>query len=204
MRSLSGSPSAQYLVALAAIEVVNAQDPAIVVVRGESVPLALAHGRLAILWVEHLDQAASEALRLAAAAHHLRRWVVRRTSYPEGRKGYLQWRKDQKVRHAIDVGVILESSGFDAAFVERVQVLVRREQLATDAETKMLEDAACLVFIETQLEAIAERLDRDHLLEVIRKTARKMTSAGLAATVLLPVGEIERELLAAALCPSSD
>ena len=47
------------------------------------------------------DPAATEAQVLAARAHHLRRWVVPRTSYPEGRAGYLRWRTDQKRRQGL-------------------------------------------------------------------------------------------------------
>ena len=104
-------------------------------------------------------------------------------------------------RSAADVAELLVTAGFDASFVERVQSLVRREHLATDPETQALEDAACLVFIETQLAEVAGRLDHGHLLDVVRKTARKMTAAGLAATADLPIGDVERSILAEALSP---
>ncbi|MEI7617145.1 MAG: DUF4202 domain-containing protein [Actinomycetota bacterium] len=195
MRSLSQ----QLLDACAVIDAANALDPTVIVVRGESVALALAHGRLATDWVRHLNPEAGDALVIAARAHHLRRWEVPRTTYPEGKAGYLRWRKDQKARHARDVEVILNAAGYDALTIQRVQVLIRREQLKTDPDTQVLEDAACLVFIETQLAEMAPRFDRDHLLEVIRKTAAKMSAAGLAAVALLPIGAVEHELLAAAL-----
>lgn len=198
MRGLSGSLAA----AAAAIDVANADDPTTVTVRGERLPLALAHGRLAAGWVALLRPDASDALLIAARAHHLRRWEMPRTSYPEGRPGYLRWRKDQKARHARDVEELLVGAGYQPGDIERVQVLLRREQLATDDETKTLEDAACLVFIETQLAEVAERLAHDHLLEVLRKTARKMTPRGLAATAALPISEADRALLAEALTPT--
>jgi len=197
VRGLSASLAA----AAAAIDAANAEDPTIVSVRGESLPLALAHGRLAVGWVTFLHPDAPETLLLAARAHHLRRWAVPRASYPEGRAGYLRWRKDQKARHASEVADILVTAGYPPADIARVQSLVRRDQLATDAETKTLEDAACLVFIETQLADMAGRLAHDHVLDVIRKTARKMTPKGLAATAALPIGDVERDLLAEALTP---
>jgi len=193
------SLSQQLLDACAVIDAANALDPTVIAVRGESIALALAHGRLATDWVRHLNPEAGDALVIAARAHHLRRWEVPRTTYPEGKAGYLRWRKDQKARHARDVEVILNAAGYDALTIQRVQVLIRREQLKTDPDTQVLEDAACLVFIETQLAEMAPRFDRDHLLEVIRKTAAKMSAAGLAAVALLPIGAVEHELLAAAL-----
>ena len=59
------------------------------------------------LQTERLLEAPSDALRIAARAHHLRRWEVPRSSYPEGRAGYLRWRRDQKARHAREVADVL-------------------------------------------------------------------------------------------------
>ncbi len=185
--------------ALAAIDAANAADPGRVVVRGEELPLALAHGRLADLWVQRLVPGAGDELRLAARAHHLRRWEVPRTDYPSGRPGYLRWRRDQKIRHAADVEALLVAAGVDRSTIARVQRLIRRDDLATDAGAMAVEDAACLVFLETQLASVAERMDAGRLAVVIGKTAAKMTPAGLALVAELPIGESERALIAAAL-----
>ncbi len=195
MRSLSPRLQAAFV----AIDSANEHDPTIIVVRGTQTPLALAHGRLAAAWVQDLRPDADDALVLAARAHHLRRWEVPRASYPEGRPAYLRWRRDQKRRHARDIEVILRDAGYDDAVVERVQALIRRDNLDSDADAQVVEDAACLVFIETQLAKMVPRFERDHLLEVIRKTARKMSPAALAAVSQLPIGDLERELLADAL-----
>lgn len=189
----------RYSAAVAAIDAANAADPTVIGVRGEQLALALAHGRLAVGWVRFLRPDASEELLLAARAHHLRRWQVPRSSYPEGRAAYLRWRRDQKLRHAQEIEVILAEAGYPPVQIERVQALIRRDDLGSDPETAALEDAACLVFIETQLAEMAPRLPRERLVDVIRKTASKMTPAGLAAIAALPIGDAERELLAAAL-----
>ena len=89
--------------------------------------------------------------------------------------------------------------GYSAEEVVRVQAWVRRDHLTTDAGSQLVEDAACLVFLETQLADVAGRLEHDHLVDVIRKTAKKMSPAALAAVSRIPLGESERALLAAAL-----
>src|SRR5690606_3182645 len=82
VRGLSTSgPSApgldqRYAVAVSLIDSANAEDPTFVEVRGERLPLALAHGRLAAEWMARLVPDADEALLLAARAHHLRRFAV--------------------------------------------------------------------------------------------------------------------------------
>ena len=188
--------SPRYDAAVAAIDQANAADPNIVEVRGPRVPLALIHGQLAAEWVGRLVEHPDEPLLLAARAHHLRRWELPRDSYPAGRPGYLRWRRDQKARHATDVAAILEPCGYDAAAIERVQHLIRRESVDG---TQAVEDAACLVFIETQLASFAARTEHDLTISVIRKTARKMSSDGLRLVDEIPLGETEKNLLGEAL-----
>jgi len=190
------SLSSRYDAAVAAIDAANAEDPNTVDVRGREQPLALAHGQLAAGWIEQLVDQPDEGLLLAARAHHLRRWQVSRDSYPPGRPGYLRWRRDQKARHAADVAEILEVSGYPPAEIERVQGLVRREQVDG---AQAVEDAACLVFIETQLASLAARMDHQLMIEVIRKTARKMSAPGLDLVASIPLGESEQALLGEAL-----
>ena len=192
MRNLSS----RYDAAVAAIDAANADDPTVVEVRGKRVSLALVHGQLAAEWIEKLVDEPDETLTLAARAHHLRRWELPRDSYPLGRAGYLRWRRDQKARHANDVAAILESSGYETSEIEAVQRLIRRESVDG---AQAVEDAACLVFIETQLGSIAERMDRDLLIEVIRKTARKMSDRGLQLVASIPLGDAEKSLLMQAL-----
>jgi len=185
--------------AVAAIDAANADDPNTVDVRGQTWPLAEIHGRLATEWVERLRPDADDMVRLAARAHHLRRWEVPRSSYPDGKAGYLRWRRDQKQRHADDVTELLAAAGYADDEIDRVGALIRRDRLSTDPDAQLVEDAACLVFIETQLADMVPRFERDHLLEVIRKTARKMTPAGLAAVGNIDLGDTERQLLTDAL-----
>ncbi len=196
-----------YVAAVAAIDRANADDPTVVDVRGRQVPLALAHGELAAAWVDRLVPAPSEAVLVAARAHHLRRWELPRTSYPEGRAGYLRWRRDQKRRHADDVAALVFAAGYDEPTVARIQALIRRDGLGTgggagaagDAEVQAVEDGACLAFLETQLAGLAERTEHGRILEVIRKTAVKMSPAAMALVAEVPLSAEARSLLAEAL-----
>src|SRR5690606_7752304 len=101
----------------------------------------LVHAEAMTAWVLRLSPDADEAQLLAARAHHLRRWAVPRSSYPEGRAGYLRWRADQKRRHAEEVAVLLRAAGYDESVVERVGAIVRKEGLAHDPAVQAHEDA---------------------------------------------------------------
>ena len=93
--------------AIVAIDAANADDPNTIEVRGEVRPKELAHAELMTEWLARLDPDADEAQRLAARAHHLRRWTLPRALFPEGRAGYLRWRTVLKKQHAEEVGAIL-------------------------------------------------------------------------------------------------
>jgi hypothetical protein len=163
-------------------------------------PLALEHGRRAVAWVRRLDAGAGEAQLLAARAHHLRRGAVPRDSYPGGRAGYLRWRRDAKERHAAEVGVLLVEAGYDADEVGRVQALIRKSDLASgDAAAQVHEDAVCLVFLETQLDELIARTGDERAVEVLAKTARKMSAAGLEAAAGLDLSPRGSRLLQQAL-----
>ena len=180
--------------ARAAIDAANADDPH----RLADEPRALVQGRLAEGWVVRLDPNASSALRLAARAHHLRRWVVPRSSYPDGRAGYLRWRRDQKDRQASELRTILERAGIESAVVERAAAIVAKIGLGTDPEVQVFEDSVCLTFLETQLDDTADRLDHDRMVGVIAKTLTKMSEQAKEAAVTIDLGARGRQLLASA------
>jgi hypothetical protein len=189
-------PDARFEAAIAAIDAANDGDPNVIVVDGVERPKEPAHAEMVTTWVRRLDPEASEPLLLAARAHHLRRWTIARASYPTGRAGYLKWRKALHEQHARDVAEILERVGYDETTTARVQDLVRKRGLGKDPEVQTLEDALCLVFIQTQLRDLAARLDPETLPGVIEKTKRKMSDRAIAFALELDLTPDERALLA--------
>ncbi len=181
--------------AIELIDSANADDPN----DRDGEPLAQAQGRIAHSWVLALDPAASEALQLAARAHHLRRWVVPRSSYPDGRPGYLRWRRDQKTRHAAELGEILRSAGVAPAVVDRATEIVAKVGLGSDPEVQTFEDAVCLTFVQTQFGTTADRLDEDKMVSVVAKTLAKMSDAGRAAALTIELDERDAAIVASAL-----
>ena len=177
----------ELVAAFAAIDAANADDPNTVVVRGAERPKELAHAELAVEWIRRLVPEPSDALLLAARAHHVRRWEIPRASEPTGRGGYLRWKRRLQQHHADVAARVLGEVGVDAATIERVQALVKKERLKSDPEVQALEDALCLVFVETQFGELTEQLGDEHMVEVVAKTLRKMTPAGREAAMGLPL-----------------
>lgn len=178
--------------ALAAIDAANADDPS----SFDGEPLALHEGRIAHRWVNQLDPVASEPLQLAARAHHLRRWALARSTYPDGRAGYLRWRRDQKQRHADELASILAGAGYDDHVVQRAAEIVAKRGLESDAEVQSFEDAVALTFMQTQVESFHDRLDDDDkFVDVVRKTLAKMTDRGRSVALTLEFDEPVRSLV---------
>ena len=181
-----------------AIDAANAGDPNTITVRGSVRPKEQAHAELAVEWVRRLVGEPSEALLLAARAHHVRRWEIPRSSEPEGRAGYLRWKRRLQQHHASVVGEVLAGL-VDPAVVERVQSIVRKEALRSDPEVQALEDALCLVFVETQFGELTDQLGEDHMVDVVAKTLRKMSPSGRTAALELPLDESAVRIVGRAL-----
>lgn len=181
--------------ALAAIDAANSGDPQRILVRGEERAKEQAHAELMSEWTLKLCPDASEALQLAARAHHVRRWEIPRSRHPEGRRGYLEWRVALHAHHAEIAASILAREGYAAETIERVRSILHKRGLGRDPEVQAFEDALCLVFLETQLADFSARYT-EKLENVVRKTLRKMSGAGIGHALELPLEAEARALLA--------
>ncbi len=180
----------QFQAALKEFDAANAQDP-----RGLELPYAQ---RLSA-WVERLAPEASEELRLAARAQHICRWMIPRESYPPGRIGYLKWREDLKQFHARKAGEILSKLACPETMITRVQDLIRKRNFPRDPEGRVLEDALCLVFLETQFAETNAKTGDEKMLGILQKTWRKMTTQAREIALNLPMSEEQRVLVEKAL-----
>jgi Domain of unknown function (DUF4202) len=185
--------------ALAGIDAANADDPNVITVDGVERPKELAHAELMTRWVRTLDPDCSDEQILAARAHHLRRWTIPRASYPDGRSGYLKWRTALKRQHGDEVATILRDAGYDDESVARVQAIVTKRGLGKDHAVQVHEDALCLVFLETQLDELADKMGDDKTVDILQKTAKKMSPAGLDAARALRFSPPASALLERAL-----
>ena len=182
--------SASYEAATAAIDRANAEDP-----KGYEV----LYGRRMVDWVRALAPGASEELLLAARAQHVRRWTVARSSYPDGRTGYLRWREGLKKFHADTLASIMKEAGYGDASVEKARSLLVRKNLASDAEGQTLEDAACLVFLQFEFAEFSAKTEPGKMVEILRKSWGKMSPAARDQALKLNLGDVELDLVKRAL-----
>ena len=166
--------------AIAAIDAVHAEDPA---KDASGAPKELLYAQRMSAWLAKLAPQAPEVLKLAVRCQHLRRWAIPRLNFPDGKVGYLSWRKQESLAHAALAGEILAAAGYGADEVKRVQALVKKERIKHDPEAQTLEDVTCLVFLEDELAAFAARHPDDKVVDILRKTWPKMSAQGQAAAL---------------------
>lgn len=135
--------------------------------------------RLAVYWPE-----ASSLLQIAVRAQHIERWKLPRDAFPEGRRGYLRWRTTLAGQHAERTTELMLQAGYLESEAVTVAALLRKEGLAAaapDADVQVLEDVACLVFVEHYLDEFAAKHPPDKIAEIVEKTLKKMSARGAAA-----------------------
>ena len=160
------------------IDQANAADPVTVEYLGQRYPKEVLYAQRHLAWVLQLHPEASECLRIAAKTQHICRWEIPRSEYPMNRAGYFKWRESLKRFHAQRAGVLMTEAGYDSDHIKRVQSLNLKQQLKSDAECQVLEDALCLTFLELGFDDLIAKYDADKILSIVQKTAVKMSDAG--------------------------
>jgi hypothetical protein len=142
---------------------------------------------------------ASAELRIAVRAQHFERWTTPRNAYPEGRRGYLAWRRDAAEVQARKIVALLADLKFSKPFAARVEALMLKSGLKRDPEVQTLEDCACLVFLEFQFADFKTGRDRAQLINIVRRTWAKMSTDARCRALKLPLAEPDRKLIEEAL-----
>jgi len=177
----------------------NAADPNQQIVDGVSHPRELLNAQRLSQWVMTLAPSASEALRLASRCQHLCRWMIPRQRYEMTRAGYHQWRNELKRFHAEKSSEVLRAVGYAEEVIDRVRDLNLKKNFPADADSRVLEDALCLVFLQFQFAELARKADDDKVINALQKSWKKMTPAAHEHALKLDYGPHEHELLEQAL-----
>ncbi len=164
----------RFAAALSAIDTANAADPT----REEGRPAALLYGEQMSAEMDRLFPDASEPLRIAARGQHIERWVKPRADYPDGRIGYLTWRRDLARHHAERVAGIMAAAGYGTDEIAAAERMLRKEGIKRDAEVQALEDVICFVFLKWYFAPFAAKHDAAKIAAIVEKTARKMSPEG--------------------------
>ena len=185
--------------ALTELDALHAQDPRQVEVEGETLPLELWHAGRMSAWLERVVEAPSELVQIAVRSQHLQRWEVPRSEYPEGRVGYLTWRRDQGKRAGETTARVMEAAGYTAEEAAEVSRMIRTQGLGRDPGTQAVEDCACLVFLENYFADFSKQVEHDHLVRIVQMTWKKMSPKAHELALTLPMSAEARAVVEEAL-----
>ena len=161
--------------ALAAFDQLNSQDPNQVNFNGGKIAREQLYSQRMHSRLMQFKANANEALILAVYSQHIQRWKIARDTYPMTRSGYKQWRQRLAGFHAETAAKVLSKLDYDQETIEKVKYLLQKKGLKRDEDSQMLEDVVCLVFIEYYLAEFAEKHNEEKLIDIIRKSWRKMS-----------------------------
>ena len=181
------------------IDEAHTHDPKKVEVEGKEIPYELHYSHKMSNYLERRAPNAPGTLRLAIRAQHLRRWEIPRDSYPMNKVGYHAWRTYLKKRQADIASEICLECGFAEGEANRVAALIRKEDLKKDEETQILEDVACLVFLDDQFEEFEKQHDEDKIVKILQKTWGKMSDKGHELALEISMSDRARSLVEKAL-----
>jgi hypothetical protein len=177
----------------------NKRSPEQVVWKDQTYPSEYFYAVELYNWVKKIQPDANEYLLLASRSQHIGRWEIPRSDYPEGRTGYLKWRSDLGKFHASKAGDILEQVGYTPEEIERVQQIIQKQRLKLDDDVQVIENALCLVFLEFQYDDLILKLSEEKMINVLRKTWKKMSKAGHDAALQLQYSPQGSSLISKAL-----
>jgi hypothetical protein len=186
---------ARFEKAIAAFDAYHRKDPNTETHDGQAYPKELLYARRMTERLAQFKPDADEVVKLAARSQHIGRWEIPRTNYPMDKKGYLQWRSAEKVRHAKIAETILSECGYPPEVIEEVKNLLLKKELKTNPKTQLIEDVVCLVFIEHYLDEFAVKHEAEKVRDILRKTVIKMSPQGRAGITKLKVPENMRLLM---------
>jgi len=129
----------------------------------------------------------------------LHRWEVPRSTYPATKAGYLAWRTFLKKRQADLAAAICVGCNYTSEEAEAVAALIRKEDLRSNEDTQVLEDVACLVFLDDQFDAFEKEHDEDKIISILQKTWGKMSERGRELALEMKLGERAKALVGKAL-----
>lgn len=180
---------------IAAIDAANSRDPNIIEFEGRAVGAELVYGVRMTETLAQMAPAASECLRIAARGQHIERWTIARRTYPQGRAGYLAWRKDQRSYQARRLGELMAECDYGEEDMARVGVLIRKERMKTDPEVQMLEDVICVMFLKYYLKGFIPKVEEEKLADILAKTWSRMSEHGHRHAKMLDLGPKVHTLL---------
>ena len=188
------------------IDAAHSEDPNKITIASQELPYELHYAQLMTKYLLIHTPSPSPTVSTACRAQHFRRWETPRSSYPLGKAGYYSWRTYLKKLQAEQVKAVCLDCSYSEDEANAVARLIAKEDLKRgndtgDAEAQIVEDVACLVFLDDQFDKFEEEHDEEKIVGILKKTWVKMGERGreVALGGEMRLSERAREMVAKAL-----
>jgi hypothetical protein len=92
----------------------------------------------------------------------------------------------------------MAKEGYSESEIDAVrQIILKKYQTNADAQT--IEDALCLVFLESQFEELRQKMPDPKMIDIIQKTWKKMSPKGKEAALTMDLPARHKQLIQDAL-----
>jgi hypothetical protein len=184
-----------YKKACLAIDEVHAKDANIELVDGVEMAAELIYSQRMLKVLTEFLVDADYKISLAAQCQHFERWAVARSLYPMDKKGYFQWRKAIMEYQLKRTSEVLASCGIALNDIEGIRDVLQNRGKKDHVQGQVIEDVACIVFVEWYLAAFAAKHEQDKVIGIVKKTVKKISEEGMKAISTRPLSGTVQEIL---------
>ena len=188
-----------YLSIVFGIDSIHASDIAKETFNNHEYPSELLYSKRMMQILELISPSASNQIRIAAQCQHIKRWNVERSLFPMDRKGYHQWRQAVMSYQLEQTKEILLKHKVHEGDIDEIIETLSNQGNKSYPNSQLIEDTACLVFLKWYLEPFAQKHETDKVIDILRKTHRKISETGLEAISKLELSDNVKLLLQQAI-----
>jgi hypothetical protein len=165
---------------IAAIDAINIEDPNQTTIEDTVFPNELLYSQRMTGILEQYYPDAEELLIIAARGQHIKRWLMPREDYPEGKAGYHKWRRELAEHHSQMLSEIMADNGYAESEIVQVQRMILKKDLKTDHDSQVLQDVVSLVFLRYYANDFIAKHPDKNVSEIMGKMVKKISPEGLA------------------------
>jgi len=94
---------------------------------------------------------------------------------------------------------LLDKAGYQHDLIEKVKSLIKKKQLKRNKEAQILEDVACLVFLEDYFSDFVKKHTEEKIITILQKTWAKMSDKARTEALNIRLTQEETNLIKKAL-----
>ncbi len=162
---------------------------------GENTPAELLYCERMLSVLEMVYPGAPFSLKIAAQCQHLQRWGIPRSNYPFDRKGYHLWRRAVMEFQLDLTKKLLTESEIEESEMVIILGSLKNQDNKSNLNATIIMDTACLIFLKWYLIPFSAKHESSKVIDILRKTMKKMSERGLSVISKLELPEPVMDLI---------